>query len=261
MSISAFVRGGPAYRIEQPSPWPAWAAIVLAVIIFVAAQLVAAAVYYQLMFDVLGTAGGASGPPPVSPHISDATRMPPIMLLLLVAQTVMVVLTVLASRWGGPARVLRLVWPEGGWRAFVYALLVMIPVIVGFNAFAYLIDPHNLNADFRQFHGIALSEDRLVTTLAIGVGAPLSEELLFRGFVLSALSATRLGFWIAAPLVTLAWTALHWGYSPVGLAEVFVVGIYFSWLLWRTGSLWVPLACHAIYNTALLMVLRALPPS
>lgn len=261
MSIVAFVRGGPGYRIDPESPWPTWAAILVAILVFVAAQLVAAAAYYQLVFDAMEMAGGPASQAQVPSGGMSRAASAPVMLLLLIAQIVIVVLMLLVSRWGGPARVLKLVQPDGGWRAFVYALLVMIPVVAVFNALAYLIDPHNLNMDFRQFHSIALSEDWLVTTLAIGIGAPLSEELLFRGFVLSALSATRLGYWIAAAIVTLAWTMLHWGYSPVGLAEVFVIGIYFSWLLWRTGSLWVPLACHAIYNTSLLMVLRSLPPS
>ncbi|MBS0241753.1 MAG: CPBP family intramembrane metalloprotease, partial [Proteobacteria bacterium] len=41
--------------------------------------------------------------------------------------------------------------------------------------------------------------------------------------------------------------------------EVFVLGIYFAWLLKRTGSLWVPIACHALYNGVLFAAMRLLP--
>ena len=85
------------------------------------------------------------------------------------------------------------------------------------------------------------------------------EELLFRGFLLTALSATALGYWRAAVIATLAWTALHFSYSWVGLTEVFVIGLYLSWLLWRTGSLLPPLFCHALYNSCLLVALRFWP--
>ena len=93
--------------------------------------------------------------------------------------------------------------------------------------------------------------------LAIVVGAPLSEELLFRGFLLSALAQSRLGYFGAALLTTLGWTVLHAGYSGLGLIEVFLAGLLFSWLLWRTGNLWVPIACHAFYNGIVLFAIVA----
>ena len=50
--------------------------------------------------------------------------------------------------------------------------------------------------------------------------------------------------------------------EAVGLVEVFSIGLIFSWLLWRTGSLWVPIFCHAAYNSLIVLVLRFvdLPP-
>ena len=40
-----------------------------------------------------------------------------------------------------------------------------------------------------------------------------------------------------------------------GLAEVFLIGLYFSWLIKKTGSLRVPLFCHAIYNLSVILLL------
>ena len=42
---------------------------------------------------------------------------------------------------------------------------------------------------------------------------------------------------------------MHAGYSTVGIVEVFLIGLFFSWLLWRTGSLRVAIFCHALYNS------------
>ena len=55
------------------------------------------------------------------------------------------------------------------------------------------------------------------------------------------------------------WTALHAGYSLAGILEVFTIGLFFSWLLWRTGSLRVPIFCHALYNSLIVLVLRQVP--
>ena len=166
---------------------------------------------------------------------------------------------VLAASSLGLVRVLRLAPPLGGWRTFGYAFAAMLPVLAAINGLAVLLAPAEMVRDFTFFKDIARSDAVVVTGLAIGWGAPVSEELLFRGFLLTALSATALGFWPAAAIASLGWTLLHLSYSWIGLLEVFAIGIYFSWLLWRTGSLWPPLACHAIYNASLLAILRFWP--
>jgi hypothetical protein len=102
-------------------------------------------------------------------------------------------------------------------------------------------------------------EQWVLALLVVGVGAPLSEELLFRGFLLSALARSRLGFTGGAIVSTVWWTALHAGYSPAGIVEVFVIGLFFCWLLWRTGSLRVPIFCHALYNSLIVVALRHVP--
>jgi len=63
-------------------------------------------------------------------------------------------------------------------------------------------------------------------------------------------------------LTAVLWTGMHAGYSVFGLIEVLTIGLYFSWLLVRTGSTWVTIFCHAVYNTAVGLVLYfvTLPP-
>jgi membrane protease YdiL (CAAX protease family) len=113
-----------------------------------------------------------------------------------------------------------------------------------------------MGADVRPLVDLVRGPSWPLVAAVVAVGAPLAEELVFRGFLLSALARTPLGFWGAALLANLPWTALHWGYSTVGLLEVFVIGLFFSWLLWRSGSLRVPIVCHAIFNGLVLLMLR-----
>ncbi len=90
-------------------------------------------------------------------------------------------------------------------------------------------------------------------TFIIGVVlAPLWEELTFRGFLLSALAKTKLGFWGGGLISNGLWTLLHWGYSWQGLVSVFAAGLILTWIMRRTGSIWAPIAVHAIANTCAL---------
>lgn len=83
--------------------------------------------------------------------------------------------------------------------------------------------------------------------------APLWEELTFRGFLLSALANTRLGYWGAALVSNALWSGLHANYSWAGLASVFVAGLILSWLVWRTGSIKPAIITHAFGNLAALV--------
>jgi membrane protease YdiL (CAAX protease family) len=114
----------------------------------------------------------------------------------------------------------------------------------------------DLYADLRPFVALVRGPDWPLAAAVIGIGAPVSEELLFRGFLLSALAGTRLGFWGAALIATGLWTALHAGYTLMGILEVFTIGLMLSWLLWRTGSLRVAIFCHALYNSVVVLALR-----
>ena len=99
----------------------------------------------------------------------------------------------------------------------------------------------------------------LIPALATGVMAPLTEEILFRGYVF--LQLYRRARWSFAGSVGI--TAGVFGIAHLGslagkgsvpqiLAEVGVVaagGAFYSWLLvrWR-DNLWVPIALHGFMN-------------
>jgi CAAX protease family protein len=167
-------------------------------------------------------------------------------------------LTLLASlAFGGrPRDVLALRGAPSGWRAYAGAVLAMVALQVALAVATYSLVDHDMLADLRPFVGLVTGPYWLLAAAVLGVGAPLSEELLFRGFLLGALAKSQLGFWGAALISTLLWTGLHAGYSLVGLAEVFAIGLLLSWLLWRTGSLWVTIFCHGLYNSLVAVALR-----
>lgn len=233
------LRGAPAYQAS--TPWGAGTGM-LATAVIVALSLLGAA----LLLRLLGVAG-AGGPEEAALNVRAVAA----------SQALMVTLTLLASTlFGGRVReVLALHEAPAGWRSYAGALLALAVLQLVLAAVLHAIR-HDMGTDLRPFVGLVRSPQWPLAAAVVGIGAPLSEELLFRGFLLSALAQTRLGFRGAAVVSTLAWAALHAGYSALGLAEVFAIGLFFSWLLWRTGSLWVPIFCHALYNSLILLALR-----
>jgi membrane protease YdiL (CAAX protease family) len=174
------------------------------------------------------------------------------------ASTVLLTFLVAGMRGGRAWEVLALGAPAGGPLVYLKALLAMAGLQVFVSLVQYSYFQHDMYSDLRPF--VRMFDERwLLALLVVGVGAPLSEELLFRGFLLSALARSRLGFWGGAALSTALWTALHANYSAVGIAEVFVIGVFFSWLIWRTGSLRVAIFCHALYNSLIVVALRYVP--
>ncbi|GAB4246794.1 MAG: hypothetical protein Kow00122_03910 [Thermoleophilia bacterium] len=85
----------------------------------------------------------------------------------------------------------------------------------------------------------------LVMGLLVLVAAPLGEETFFRGFLLQGL-ARRLRFWPAAVITSALFALAHvWWQLYV---PIFILGLAFAWLFWRTGSIWAPIGAHATIN-------------
>jgi len=80
--------------------------------------------------------------------------------------------------------------------------------------------------------------------VATVVGAAVEEELLFRAFLTAALARSPLGYAGAAVVTSVLWTALHYTYPLRDMTVLFAMGLFQSWLLWRTGSIRGPILCH-----------------
>ncbi|MDN5004141.1 CPBP family intramembrane glutamic endopeptidase [Bradyrhizobium sp. GCM10027634] len=84
--------------------------------------------------------------------------------------------------------------------------------------------------------------------LAFSVAAPMSEEVLARGFLFRGWSASFLRVPGAIILSSLVWTAVHLQYDLYFLAEVFSIGLWFGYMRHRANSLWLTIVLHALNN-------------
>jgi LysM repeat protein len=104
-------------------------------------------------------------------------------------------------------------------------------------------------------------QDALLPALILLVMTGLAEELLFRG-VLQRVCLRALPRW-AVVYVALLFAVLHMGHhSVLDLFFVLVVGLFFGWVVSRTGSILGTTVSHGITNVMLFIIipLSALGP-
>jgi uncharacterized protein len=90
--------------------------------------------------------------------------------------------------------------------------------------------------------------------LVVVVGAPIVEELVYRGLLQRSLSAT-IGIWPGLVFTSMWFALIH--ISPVEIPGLFVAGLLFGAGLAITGRLGPAMLTHAAFNAAgLIMALR-----
>jgi membrane protease YdiL (CAAX protease family) len=233
---------GPA-RYVANTPWGPGGAIFAAFVVFIG-QIAGVAIAVLALESGAGPEGEA-----VTPDNIVSLASPVGLTIMIASQIASVILVWLfAGRKGMRKEVLKLGGERPAWTTYLAGGLLVIVMTGLVEAALYGVVGFDYKADTKDMaEGILSSYWPGVIVVAV-VLAPLWEELTFRGFLLPALAQTRLGFWGAALLSNAAWASLHFNYSIAGLVSVFTAGLVLSWLLWRTGSIRVPIAAHAIAN-------------
>ncbi|SDN05829.1 CPBP family intramembrane glutamic endopeptidase [Afipia sp. GAS231] len=86
--------------------------------------------------------------------------------------------------------------------------------------------------------------------IAFCIAAPMSEEILARGFLYRGWSESRLGVVGAIILSSAVWTAMHLQYDWFFFGEVFCIGLLLGYLRHRSGSTWLTIVIHGLNNFA-----------
>lgn len=173
----------------------------------------------------------------------------------------------LAERGGGhPADVLNLRWPRispVGWFLLVigfmvamYAAILAVVLVLGIDLAQYTPGPHGESpktgsAGLVKEAMFDIARDPVLFLFvfpSVAIGAPLAEEVIFRGQLFSALSTTRLGVTGATLVTATVWSLLHVTEPWLSIALIFMMGLAFGWMMYRFGSLWVTIICHGIWN-------------
>lgn len=84
--------------------------------------------------------------------------------------------------------------------------------------------------------------------LAIGLLAPLSEEIVLRGAILKELlKSEKFSPWVAIAISAVFFALVHM--NPAQMPHAFVIGLLLGWMYWRTGSILPGVAYHWANNS------------
>ncbi len=101
--------------------------------------------------------------------------------------------------------------------------------------------------------------------LAIGLLAPLSEEIVLRGAVLLSLlrkplfaeHSERFNAWTAIAISAVFFALIH--FNPAQMPHAFLIGLLLGWMYWRTGSILPGVAYHWANNSIAYIVYHVYP--
>jgi len=174
-------------------------------------------------------------------------------------------------RGGVPSVVLALRWPKlgaGGWVSVIvgfllglYGLMIILITVLGVDLSLYMpgengASPETGSTGLVKEALFDLANEPLfwVAWPSVIIGAPLAEELIFRGQIFTALAQSRFGALGATVFTSIGWALLHATEPWLMMLFIFVMGLALGWLLVRFGSLWVTIVCHAVWNGAFSLV-------
>ncbi len=93
--------------------------------------------------------------------------------------------------------------------------------------------------------------------LAVGLLAPVCEELVFRGAVLRSLLRWAGHHWVAIAISALLFALVH--ANPAQMPHAFVIGLLLGWLYYRTDSVVPGVVYHWVNNSIAYVVYNLYP--
>lgn len=209
------------------------------------------AIIYTLLFVAIE----ASVPYLIQEMLELLTGEPVVMeaemlIICMTASSVAVLLLFLYMRWAVVSRsyVQSRPWGVLFWCAFA-ALGAIIPSM----AFQELM-PELPNFAEQEF-GFIL-RDRW-GYFAVGLLAPVCEELVFRGAILMALLQWTPRHWVAIAVSALLFSLVH--ANPAQMPHAFVIGLLLGWLYYRTDSVVPGVVYHWMNNSVAYVIYNLYP--
>jgi membrane protease YdiL (CAAX protease family) len=163
--------------------------------------------------------------------------------------------------WDFGIRPPRRFWPAVGWSALAYAAIG----VVGFLASLAFGVGDDTEQNILDDLGIAEGSTLVyVAAFIVCVLAPLSEEILFRGFVFTALRG--LGVLVAAFISGAIFGLIHitnfiggdesFALAAASIVTLIALGTIFALVYWKTDSILPTIALHAINNSVAFGVMQ-----
>ncbi|MCL1919212.1 MAG: CPBP family intramembrane metalloprotease [Peptococcaceae bacterium] len=123
---------------------------------------------------------------------------------------------------------------------FGMVYIVLCEVVLLFTGVAYIKD---LNWSHLTDLRILFGEYGLLAFILCG----FTEEIIYRGFMMTALKTTRVK-WLIVLLPAIIFSLMHFPEKPMGWMDLLLAGTLFAYLFIKTGRLWAPIGFHIMCN-------------
>ncbi|SHL87451.1 hypothetical protein SAMN05444159_7060 [Bradyrhizobium lablabi] len=149
------------------------------------------------------------------------------------------------------ASYLALRWPSRGALARGLAITFgfflvwkLLSYLVGQQTPAFVVDMYRTGKDAGSLW---------LVLIALCVAAPITEEFTVRGFLFRGWSKSFLGPTGAIVLSSALWAAMHQQYNWYYISQIFLVGLIFGYLRYRSNSTWLTVMTHGFFNLAVIL--------
>lgn len=229
--------------------WGPWTALVGTIAIFFVSQILSVlAIYVFLMLRGWDTNR-------IDVWIGSEVQAPFIFSIVIASTTLGLLATYLHRRRAHP-RELGLVRPQ--LRDIGYTIFGFLGYMALFIFIVSILSQLVPGLDTEQTQELGFSKDTsgdglLLVFVSLVVLPPIVEEIMVRGFLFPGLRK-KLSFLSAAIISSALFGLAHLGGGEGGSAiwiatiDTFILGMVLSYLREKTGSLWAPIAVHAVKN-------------
>jgi membrane protease YdiL (CAAX protease family) len=220
-------------KVELMKVLSRWATLGFAVLAFVLGVVIAAVAMWTMM-------------PAEIPARVDGTTFAVVSLL---STTVWGVTLTLASRRSGANVLAYLALDIPRRRHIEIAMAGLAILIILFFTLTLVLGRDTVPPSTLEIYRSAQADGSLIWLwLAIVVAAPIGEELLFRGFMFRGFVYTPRDAIPSIVLISLIWSLTHIDYDWFVIAEIFVFGVLYGFVRWRTGSTTLTILLHMVNN-------------
>jgi membrane protease YdiL (CAAX protease family) len=154
------------------------------------------------------------------------------------------------SRWGNGPRIdldLRLSWSDVRWGVLAGLVGLFCAAIIAAITTLIVGDFTSLAAEAaEELVASASFASLFVFALMLMVGAPIAEELAFRGLLFGALQRRGVGAAWTIIITAVVFAAFH--FEPTRFFVLLAPGLVFGFVRWKTGSLGAAMVAHGVNN-------------
>ncbi|WP_289644618.1 CPBP family intramembrane glutamic endopeptidase [Maribacter aestuarii] len=136
-------------------------------------------------------------------------------------------------------------------KSFISKPIIFYSIILGFTLKFGLNPLFNFDSILGYFdigNSIIFFHPKLLDILIVVILGPISEEIIYRFIVFKKIINLSSNPWLAILLSSVLFSVIHW--TSINLVLMtFVMGMFLSYIFWKTKNIWVPIICHVTMNS------------